>query len=106
MIIGAVMMGCTDSIIPCTEDVNCEMDWGWGDGDSDAADFGGLDMVCNMEVSPLEECEHMLSLLDYIPDWLPILDWIRLPDCEVLYGTMGPGMGTGVCESSWGPFPF
>ena len=30
MIIGAVMMGCTDNIIPCTEDVDCVMDWGWG----------------------------------------------------------------------------
>ena len=103
MIIGAVMMGCTDSIIPCTEDVDCEMDWGLDDGYSDAADWGGdYGMVCNMDVSPLEECQQMLSYLEHIPDWLPILDWINLPDCDVLYADMGPGMGTGVCDSSWG----
>lgn len=103
MIIGAVMMGCTDNIIPCTEDVDCQMDWGWGDGDSDAAHWDGdFGMVCNMDVSPLEECQQMLAYFDYIPDFLPIKDWINLPDCDALYEDMGPGMGTGVCDTSWG----
>jgi hypothetical protein len=101
MIIGAVMVGCTDNIIPCTVDEDCVMDWGWGGGDSDAADWGGdFGMVCNMDVSPLEECQEMLSYLDHIPDWLPILDWIRLPDCVELYGDLPED--TGVCDSSWG----
>ena len=57
-------------------------------------------MVCNLEVSPLEMCEEMFSYLNWLPDWLPILDWIILPDCTELYG--GLPDGTGTCESSWG----
>jgi hypothetical protein len=100
MVIGAVMMGCTDSIIPCqelTQDVDCAMDFGWGD--SDAADPGGdYGMVCNMDVSPLEECEQMMSYLDFLPDFLPIDISI---DCDEFL-EMGPEDGFGVCGSSWG----
>jgi hypothetical protein len=96
MIVAAGMMGCTDSIIPCTDDVDCEMDWGWG-GENDAASWG--EMTCSGP-HPLEACEDMLSYLDWLPDWLPILDWIVLPDCTELYGGMDPATGT--CESSWG----
>ena len=100
MVIGAVMMGCTDNIIPCqekTQDVDCAMDFGWGD--SDAADWGGdFGMVCNMDVSPLEECEQMASYLDFLPDFLPIDISI---DCTEFEG-MGKDEGRGVCGSSWG----
>ena len=98
MVIGAVMMGCTDNIIPCqekTQDVDCAMDFGWGD--SDAADWGGdYGMVCNMDVSPLEECEQMMSYLDFLPDFLPIDISIDCTEFE------GKDEGWGVCGSSWG----
>ena len=101
MIIAAVMMGCTDSIVPCTEDVDCQWDWGWGD--SDAASWGGdYGMVCDLGVSPLERCEEMMAYLEYLPDWLSIVDYIILPDCTELYG--GLPEGTGTCGSSWGWF--
>ena len=94
------MMGCTDSIIPCqelTQDVDCAMDFGWGD--SDAADWGGdFGMVCNMDVSPLEECEPMASYLDFLPDFLPIDISIDCTEFE------GKDEGWGVCGSSWGWF--
>jgi len=97
MIIGAVMMGCTDSIIPCQTDADCEMDWGPG-GDSDAADWGGdFGMVCT-DVTPLDECEQMASYLDFLPDFLPIDISI---DCSE-YADMGEGSGWGTCGSSWG----
>lgn len=104
MFVAAVMMGCTDSIVPCTEDVDCEFDWGYADG---AADHGGGDysMVCNLEVSPLETCEEMMAYLpplDWLGDWIPFGDWILLPDCTELYG--GLPAETGTCESSWGWF--
>ena len=108
MIIAALMMGCTDSIIPCTDDVDCEMDWGWGDRDADWGggdwDWGDWGMVCNMDVTPLEKCER---LMDFIPplDWLPFGDWINIPDCEELFG--GLPADTGTCESSMSFFlPF
>ena len=98
MIIGAVMMGCTSNIMECESDADCEMDWGWG-GDSDAADWDGdFGMTCNLDVSPLEQCEEMASYLDYLPDFLPID--ISL-DCSE-YELMGEGSGWGVCGSSWG----
>lgn len=104
MLIAAVMMGCTDSIVPCTEDVDCQWDWGWSDGD--AAKWGGdYGMVCNLEVSPLERCEEMMAYLpplDWLGDWLPFGDWFIFPDCAELYG--GLPEGTGTCESSWGWF--
>lgn len=101
MMVAAVMMGCTDSIIPCTSDEDCVIDWGWGQ--SEAAHGGGdYGMVCNLEVSPLEECEGMLAYLEWIPDWLPIMDWILLPDCTELFGALPEGTGT--CQSSWGWF--
>jgi hypothetical protein len=102
MIIGAVMMGCTDDIMPCqeaTQDVDCAIDWGWDDNDNDAAHGGGdYSMYCNMEISPLEECEEMAAYLDYLPDWLPID--ITL-DCSE-FADMGPDSGYGVCDSDWG----
>jgi hypothetical protein len=102
MITAAVMMGCTDSIIPCTDDVDCEWDWGY-EGESNPHDWGGdYGMVCDLDYSPLQMCEDMLGYLDWIPDWLPILDWIILPDCVELYG--GLPEGTGTCQSSWGWF--
>ena len=103
LIIAAAMMGCTDSIVPCTEDVDCEWDWGWGGDNAAAHDWQMPSMVCNLEVSPLQKCEEMLSYLpplDWLLDWLPIGDWIVIPDCEELYGELPPGTGT--CESSWG----
>ncbi len=102
MMIAAMMMGCTDSIVPCTEDIDCEWDWGWGDsraahGDND---WGGYDLTCSGP-HPLDYC---LAMLEYLPplDWLPfgIGDWIKLPDCEALYGELPPETGT--CESNWG----
>jgi hypothetical protein len=100
MIIGAVMMGCTDDIMPChveTEDVDCAVDWGWDE--NDAADHGGdYSMYCNMETSPLEECQEMAAYLDYLPDWLPIQITI---DCSE-FEEMGPEDGWGVCDSDWG----
>jgi hypothetical protein len=106
MIIAAVMMGCTDSIVPCTEDIDCQWDWGW-EGDSDrGADWGGdYGLYCNLEVSPLEECEEIMSYVGWIlewVDWIPIGDWILLPDCTELYG--GLPEGTGTCDISWGWF--
>jgi len=107
MVIGALMMGCTDSIIPCTvetQDVDCAFDFGLPWGDSDAAhgggDWGDFGMVCNMEVSPLEECQKMLSFLDFLPDFLPIEITIS---CDEFEG-MDEGDGWGVCGSSWSPF--
>jgi hypothetical protein len=95
MIIGAVMMGCTGNITPCDSDEDCVMDWGPG-GDSDAADWGGdFGMVCNMDVTPLEECEQMASYLDFLPDFLPIDINI---DCSEYVGMDEMG----VCGSSWG----
>ena len=104
LIIAAAMMGCTDSIMPCADDAECQLDWGWG-GDSQAAwDWQGPSMVCNMEVSPLARCEEMMSYLpplDWLLDWLPIGDWIVIPDCTELYDLPEyDGMGT--CESTWG----
>lgn len=102
MIIGAVMMGCTDSIVPCTvetQDVDCAIDYGWGD--SDAADWGGdYGLVCDMGTSPLQECEKMMALLDFLPDFLPFDITI---DCDEFSG-MDEGDGFGVCSSSdsWG----
>ena len=100
MVIGAVMMGCSDNIIPCQSDADCEMDWGWDEGDSDAADWGGGDygLTCDMDVSPMEECEEMAAYLNYLPDFLPIDISI---DCSE-FAEMGEGSGWGVCGSSFG----
>ena len=95
MMIGAVMMGCTDDIIPCQSDAECQFDFGW---DSDAANHGDFSMYCNMEVSPLQECEEMAAYLEYIPDFIPIQITI---DCSE-FADMGPDMGWGVCDSDWG----
>ncbi len=95
----AVMMGCTDSIVPCTTDEDCTMDWGWGDKDAAGHPGPDIEMVCNMDVSPLEKCEKMMSCIPPL-DWLPFGDWINLPDCEALYGDLPEDTGT--CESSWG----
>ena len=104
MFIAAGMMGCTDSIVPCTEDVDCQ--WDWGPHDSDAASWDrGFDMVCNLEVSPLQRCEEMMAYLpplDWLGDWIPFGDWLLLPDCAELYGSLPEGTGT--CESPWGWF--
>lgn len=100
IIIGAVMMGCTDDIMPCqeaTQDVDCAVDWGYPGMDA-ARHHGDYSMYCNMETSPLEECEEMAAYLDYIPDFLPIDITI---DCSEFEG-MGPGDGYGVCDSDWG----
>ena len=96
MIIGAVMMGCTDDIVPCQSDEDCQFDWGYGD--VDAADHGDYSLYCNMEISPLEECQEMAAYLDYLPDWLPIQITI---DCSE-FEEMGPEDGWGVCDSDWG----
>ena len=96
MIIGAVMMGCTDNIVPCQTDADCQFDWGYGDPDASKA--GGFDLVCNMDVSPLEDCEEMVAYLEYIPDFIPIQITI---DCSE-FSEMGPGMGWGVCDSNFG----
>ena len=101
LVIAAAMMGCTDSIVPCTENADCEFDWGWGDEGDATHVWEGLSMVCNLEVSPLERCEEMMAYLPPL-DWLPIGDWIMLPDCTELYG--GLPEGTGTCESSWSGF--
>jgi hypothetical protein len=90
MIIAAVMMGCTDSFIPCTEDADCVIDMP-GDGRGHGPP---IDMVCNLEVSPLERCEEIVAYLDWLPEWIPI----PLPDCTSLPAEPG------VCESSWGWF--
>lgn len=97
MITAAVMMGCTDDIVPCTVDEDCQIDWGLAE--NDAAHGGGdYGLVCNTDVSPLEECEEMAAYLDYLPDWLPIEITI---DCSE-FTDMGPESGLGVCDSSWG----
>ena len=57
MIIAAVMMGCSDSIIPCTEG-----------GEECIVSTGGpgpdIDMVCNLEVSAQEKYEDMYGWMD------------------------------------------
>ena len=99
MIIGALMMGCSNNIMECESDADCEMDW--RSGDSDAADWDmDFSMTCNLDVSPLEECEQMASYLDFLPDFLPID--ISM-DCSEFEG-MGEDSGWGVCGSSWSPF--
>jgi hypothetical protein len=100
LLVATMMMGCTDSIIPCTVDEDCAIDWGWYD--NGAAHGGGdIGMVCNLEVSPLERCNEMMAYLPPL-DWFPFGDWIVLPDCEELFG--GLPEETGTCESSWGWF--
>lgn len=106
LLMAAGMMGCTDSIMPCTvetQDVDCAIDYGWDSKDG-GHDWEMPSMVCNPDYSPLEMCEDMLSYLEWIPDWLPILDWIILPDCTELYGPGTEFEGMGTCESSWGWF--
>ncbi len=102
LIAAVAMMGCTDSIIPCTTDEDCVIDWSWGDNEAAHHDWDGPSLVCNQGYSPLEMCQEMVSYLDWLPDWLPFLDWIMVPDCDELYGALPEGTGT--CESSWGPF--
>ena len=87
MVIAALMMGCTDSFIACTEDADCSLVPGEGEGPP-------VDMVCNLEVSPQQRCEEMVAYLDWLPEWIPI----PLPDCSTL------PTEPGVCESSWGWF--
>ena len=91
MIISAVMMGCTDSFVPCTEDADCAMDWGPSAND---ATWEGPGLVCNLEVSPQDRCNEMFGFLEWLPEWLPI----PLPDCSTL------PTEPGVCESSFGWF--
>ena len=90
MIVAAVVMGCTDSFIPCASDEECTLEFG---GDSGSADWEAPGMVCNLDVSPQEKCNDLFGSLPSF-DWLPI----PLPDCDSL-----PADG-GVCESSWGGF--
>jgi hypothetical protein len=100
MIIGAVMMGCTNSITPCqlgTQDEDCAIGFDGPWGDNDAADFGDFGMECNMDVTPFEECQQMASYLDFLPDFLPIDIGM---DCSEFEGMDDYG----VCGSSWGPF--
>lgn len=101
MILAAVMMGCTDSIVPCTTDEDCQWDWGWDDeGDRDADWWEGPQATCSGP-HPLDYCNELLS---YIPplEWLPfgIGNWIKLPDCEALYGELPEETKT--CDVSYG----
>ena len=98
LIAAAGMMGCTE-VTPCMTDEDCELDFSWGDRDSDwGGGWDGPMMVCNLGVSPLEACEEMM---EYMPplDWLPFGDWISPPSCEELYGDLPED--TGSCESSF-----
>lgn len=103
MIIPAVMMGCMN-VTPCTEDADCVIDYGWGDGDKDSAHgWERPSMECNLDVSPLEACEEMMAYLpplDWLGNWLPFGDWIVIPDCTDLYGDLPEE--TGSCESFGG----
>ena len=83
MIIAAVMMGCSDSIISCTE----------GGEECISIDGPGpdIDMVCNMDVSSQQKCEDTYGWMDGLPIPIPI----PIPDCAD-YPTTG-----GVCEVSF-----
>ena len=61
MIIAAVMVGCGDPIIPCTDAADCVID---------GHDVG---MVCNDQVSPQQRCEEMFGWMDGL-DIPPIID--------------------------------
>jgi hypothetical protein len=102
MVMAAVMMGCTDSIVPCTEDVDCEWDWGWYDDDAGMSAEGWWDvsLTCTGP-HPQDYCEELLSWLPPL-DWLPfgLEEWIKLPDCEELYGDLPEDTGT--CEVDYG----
>jgi len=58
MIFAASMMGCGETIMPCTTDEDCVIDFPFG-GDNEAAsrhDWGGeIDMTCNDQVSALDK---------------------------------------------------
>ena len=76
----------------------------WGPGNSNAAhDWEAPSMVCDLTYSPLGMCDDMLSHLNWLSDWLPIMDWIILPDYPELYGEGTEYDGMGTCGSSWGP---
>jgi len=82
MIIASVMMGCSDSIISCTEGgEECVID---GPGPD-------LDMVCNLDVSAQQKCDETYGWMDGLPFPIPI----PIPDCSE-YPTTG-----GVCEISF-----
>jgi hypothetical protein len=101
MIVAAVMMGCTDSIVPCTVDEDCQIDWSWGDDGAATHGGGDIGLVCNLEVSPLEKCEEMVAHLTELIAMLDLGDWITLPDCAELYGGLPDGTGTCDISMDW-----
>ena len=91
MIVAATMMGCGDTIMPCSTDDDCvlDFDFGW---DSQAAswdDWGGdIIMVCNEEVSALDKCNQLVAMMQGFmdSDWLPIPDIGELDVCGWMFG--------------------
>ena len=84
MIVAATMMGCGDTIMPCTTADDCvlDFDFGW---DSQAASWDDWEivMVCNTEVSALDKCNELVGWMQGFmdSDWLPIPDIGELDVC-------------------------
>jgi hypothetical protein len=96
-IFAASMMGCGETIMPCTTDDDCVIDWDFG-WDSGADSWGGdIGMVCNTEVSAIEKCNEVMGWLEDLMggDWLPIPDIGELNICGWLFGDVEE---PGTCE--------
>jgi hypothetical protein len=95
MIIAAMMMGCGETLIPCSTDADCAFDpGGW---DLDAAQGPPMydAMICNEAISVEARCNELTG---YLPDFVPLPDVCKyLPD----FGHMGtcqvPGGEGAVC---------
>ena len=110
MITAATMMGCGDTIMPCTTADDCVLDFdlGW-DSQADArddwgdwGDWGGeIVMVCNTGVTALDKCNELVGWMQGFmdSDWLPIPDIGELDICGWMFdGEDAPG----TCEMEWG----
>ena len=100
MITAATMMGCGDTIMPCTTADDCVLDFdlGW---DSQAASWddwtGDISMVCNTDVSALEKCNELVGWMQGFmdSDWLPIPDIGEMDICAMMFGNEE---APGTCE--------
>ena len=96
LIVAVAMMGCGETLIPCSTDADCTFDPGsW---DYDAAWGGGWGyepMICNEAVSVEDRCNE---LIEYLPVFFPLPDVCKwLPDFGHLGTCQVPGGEGAVC---------
>lgn len=96
MIIAAAMMGCGETLIPCSTDADCAFDpGGWPHDEPSVGPPGYEEMICNEALSVEARCNE---LIEYVPGFIPLPDVCKyLPDFGQLGTCQVPGVEGEVC---------